>query len=290
MKPIISVKNVSKIYGRGCSECLTHKENSNICPFCGSVVACKNVSFDLYEDEVLGIVGESGSGKSTLVKILYFDEEPTYGEMYVSSEFCNNFTIVNNGEKVKIFEENFNLFNLSSFKKRLLRNQFMGMVYQNPHLGLKMNITVGGNIVERLLMAGWRNIGTMRERASSLLEKTEISVARIDDFPKNFSGGMQQRVQIAKALSNKPTLLFLDEPTTGLDLSVQAKVLDLIKKLQKEMRLATMVVSHDLGIIKLLTKRTMVMKNGVVVESGLTDQILEDPTHAYTQLLVSSTL
>jgi putative phosphonate transport system ATP-binding protein len=112
----------------------------------------------------------------------------------------------------------------------------------------------------------------------------------MDEPPSNFSGGMQQRVQIAKALSNKPLILLLDEPTTGLDLSVQARVLDLIRSLQKEFRLSTIVVSHDLGIIRHLTSRTIVMNNGRVVESGLTDQILEDPQHAYTQLLVNSNL
>jgi putative phosphonate transport system ATP-binding protein len=164
------------------------------------------------------------------------------------------------------------------------------MVYQNPHLGLKMHVTAGGNIAERLLMAGCRNVQTIRERASFLLEKTEVPLARLDDIPAHFSGGMQQRIQIAKALSTNPVLLFLDEPTTGLDLSVQARVLDLIKSLQREMRLTTIVVSHDLGIIRHLTTRTIVMKNGAVVEAGLTDQILEDPQHHFTQLLVSSTL
>jgi putative phosphonate transport system ATP-binding protein len=166
----------------------------------------------------------------------------------------------------------------------------MGMVYQNPHLGLKLHISAGGNIGERLLMAGCRRVETIRNRGSYLLEKTEVPVSRIDHPPAHFSGGMQQRVQIARALSTNPLLLFLDEPTTGLDLSVQARVLDLIKSLQREMRLTTIVVSHDLGIIRHLTTRTMVMKDGVVVESGLTDQIMEDPQHHFTQLLVNSTL
>jgi putative phosphonate transport system ATP-binding protein len=139
-------------------------------------------------------------------------------------------------------------------------------------------------------MAGQMHVGGIRQRASYLLEKTEVPVRRMDDTPGTFSGGMQQRVQIAKAIANNPPLLFLDEVTTGLDVSVQAKVLDLIRELQHELGIAMIVVSHDLSVIRMLTDRTLVMKNGRIVESGLTDQILQDPQHAYTQLLVSSLL
>jgi putative phosphonate transport system ATP-binding protein len=134
------------------------------------------------------------------------------------------------------------------------------------------------------------HVGNMRERASYLLDKTEVPVRRMDDTPAVFSGGMQQRVQISKAIANNPPLLFLDEVTTGLDVSVQARVLDLIRELQQELGIAMIVVSHDLSVIRMLTDRTLVMKHGRVVESGLTDQILQDPQHAYTQLLVSSLL
>jgi putative phosphonate transport system ATP-binding protein len=139
-------------------------------------------------------------------------------------------------------------------------------------------------------MAGNYHVGEIRERASDLLTKTEVPVLRMDDRPANFSGGMQQRVQISKAIANNPPLLFLDEVTTGLDVSVQAKVLDLIRELQQDLGIAMIVVSHDLSVIRMLTDRTIVMKNGRIVESGLTDQILQDPQHEYSQLLVSSLL
>jgi putative phosphonate transport system ATP-binding protein len=139
-------------------------------------------------------------------------------------------------------------------------------------------------------MAGNYHVGTIREKATNLLEKTEVPVLRLDDLPAHFSGGMQQRVQISKAIANHPPLLFLDEVTTGLDVSVQAKVLDLIRELQQELGIAMIVVSHDLSVIRMLTDRTLVMKNGRIVEQGLTDQILQDPQHPYTQLLVSSIL
>lgn len=282
--PILEVKNLTKIFGEGCTLCddSTGPEyETNVCRRCGSVVACSNVSFDLHPGEILGIVGESGSGKSTVVKLLHFDWEATSGEMYLQSTEDKNQNIDINGK---------NLFALSPFIKRQIRNAFMGVVYQNPHLGLRMDVSSGGNIAERLIMANWRSIAMMRGRASELLEKTEIPVERMDEPPRNFSGGMQQRVQIAKALSNNPLILFLDEVTTGLDVSVQARVLDLIRNLQRELNLSIIVVSHDLGVIRLLTKRTVVMRYGRIVETGLTDQILEDPQHPYTQLLVSSLL
>jgi putative phosphonate transport system ATP-binding protein len=293
MKPVVAVNSLGKVYGPGCPSCdkglaePAAAGEGNVCPDCASVIGCAGITFELFDGEVLGVVGESGSGKSTLLKLLHFDEEPTRGEMRLRLErphlqaWPELETALAGGE---------NLFALNSFHKRMVRNLLMGIVYQSPHLGLKMKISSGGNIAERLLMANYRNVAGIRARAAELLEKTEVPVSRMDEPPSHFSGGMQQRVQIARALSVHPLLLFLDEPTTGLDLSVQARVLDLIKNLQREMGLTTIVVSHDLGIIKHLTTRTMVMKNGYVVEEGLTDQILEDPQHEFTQLLVNSTL
>jgi len=134
------------------------------------------------------------------------------------------------------------------------------------------------------------NYAAIRARATELLSRTEVLTERMDELPKKFSGGMQQRVQISKALAINPPLLFLDEVTTGLDLSVQAAILDLILEIQQQQQTAMIVVTHDLGVIRLLAGRTLVMKYGRVIESGLTDQILEDPQHAYTQRLVASAL
>jgi putative phosphonate transport system ATP-binding protein len=293
MKPELSVKNLTKIFGEGCRSCLDPDfvlNDTNSCPDCQSVIACKNISFDLYPNEVLGIVGESGSGKSTLMRLLFFDIEPTYGEMYMNVDYIKKKTSLQLDDALFRSIEGINLFTLNSFRKRQIRNFLLGIVYQHPHIGLKLDISSGGNIAERLLMAGFRNIEVMRSTGKKLLQKTEVPLNRIDDPPRVFSGGMQQRVQIAKALSNGPALLLLDEVTTGLDLSVQARVLDLIRNLIRELRLSVIAVSHDLGVIRLLTQRSMVMKNGLIIEQGLTDQILEDPQHAYTQLLVNSAL
>ena len=274
---LLKVRNLTKIYGSPNENTLKKTGplfNSNICPETDAIVACADISFDLYPGEVLGIVGESGSGKSTVVKQLFFDLERTYGEAYL-----------------KVYENGVNnIFDESNQKKRYIRNHLMGMVYQNPRDGLNFLFTSGGNIAEKLLMADIFHVGKIRERASGLLQKTEVPVARMDDLPAFFSGGMQQRVQISKAIANNPPLLFLDEITTGLDVSVQAKVLDLIRGLQKELGVAMIVVSHDLSVIRMLTDRTLVLKDGRIVENGLTDQILQDPQHQYTQLLVSSLL
>jgi putative phosphonate transport system ATP-binding protein len=279
MKKILEVRGLSKIHGRGCPQCVEStgpEADTNICPHCGSVVAAHNVSLDLHAGEILGIMGESGSGKSTVVKTLFFDDAPTAGE-----------AIFFDGQEGG---QQWDMFALNAARQRWLRNHRFGMVYQNPHLGLNFNVSAGGNIAERLLMSDLSHYGEIRERARQLLARTEVLVDRMDESPKKFSGGMQQRVQIAKALATRPPLLYLDEVTTGLDLSVQARILDLILEIQQELHTAMIVVTHDLGVIRLLAGRTLVMKYGRVIESGLTDQILEDPQHAYTQRLVASAL
>jgi putative phosphonate transport system ATP-binding protein len=276
-KPILRIENLIKRYGTGCEFC--SEENSeyvekNYCTVCGTVYACHDVSFELYEGEILGVVGESGSGKSTMMNCLYFDEEATEGKAYISN--------YDSGIR--------SIFDLSSQNKRYIRNHILGKVYQNPVLGLKMNFSSIGNIAEKLIAANYRNVEMMEKRGMELLNHVNIPLFRMKEEPKNFSGGMQQRVQIAKALSNNPPILLLDEVTTGLDLSVQANVLDLIKKIQRELGISMIIVSHDLGVIRMLSDRTIVMLNGKIVEAGLTDQIMEDPQHPYTQQLVQSLL
>ena len=275
----LCLDNLVVRYGKGCPNCIDAETASsflerNRCSRCGTVWAVRDISINVREGEILGVVGESGSGKTTLMKALYLDLEPTMGTYYLS---CYE-----KGEK--------NIFSSSLPQRKHIRNQFLGMIYQNPHLGLRMYFSAGSNVAEKLIAAGNRNVASMMDRTVSLLEHIEVPVDRIKEPPINFSGGMQQRVQIAKAVANNPPVLLLDEVTTGLDLSVQARVLDLVKRIQREFAVTMIVVSHDLAVVRMLADRTVVMLNGRIVEEGITDQIMEDPQHSYTQILVNSLL
>lgn len=274
--PYMLVEHLSRRFGEGCAYCMlpSAKLERNMCPKCGTVHAVRDVNFKIYPGEIVGVVGESGSGKSTMMQCLYFDQEASAGQVYVQPYDGGNQ----------------NILELSAQEKRRVRNTMLGMVYQNPFLGLRMDYSSLSNIAEQLIASGNRNVSHMCKRGESLLEKVNIARRRMVDPPRQFSGGMQQRVQIAKALSNNPPILLLDEVTTGLDLSVQANVLDLILQIKRDFNMSMLVVSHDLGVIRMLADRTFVMLDGQVIEEGLTDQILEDPQHEYTQQLVYSLL
>jgi putative phosphonate transport system ATP-binding protein len=251
--PLLQVRNLGKNYG--------------------ARIGCADISFDLFPGEVLGIVGESGSGKSTLLSCLAGHIAPDAGEVIFETAKGPRDTVQMNEAE----------------RRRLARTDW-AFVHQNPRDGLRMGVSAGGNVGERLMAIGARHYGGIRAQAIDWLGRVEIDAARIDDRPVAFSGGMQQRLQIARNLVTAPRLVFMDEPTGGLDVSVQARLLDLLRGLVRQMGLSAIVVTHDLAVVRLLADRLMVMKGGNVIESGLTDQVLDDPQHAYTQLLVSSVL
>ena len=179
---------------------------------------------------------------------------------------------------------------MSEAERRFLMRTDWGFVHQDPAEGLRMGVSAGANVGERLMAIGDRHYGHLRQTAVDWLGRVEIDAARLDDTPRTFSGGMRQRLQIARNLVTAPRLVFMDEPTGGLDVSVQARLLDLLRGLVSDLGLSAVVVTHDLAVARLLSQRMMVMKDGRVVETGLTDRVLDDPQAPYTQLLVSSIL
>jgi phosphonate C-P lyase system protein PhnK len=237
----------------------------------GRVPACRDVGFDVAQGEALGIIGESGSGKTTVLRCIAGDVTPDAG----TGLLCRG-------------ADETDLFALGGTERRALRVSTVSIVYQDPAQGLNLQISAGGNIAERLIAAGSRNFGQLRARAAELLRRVDVPLDRMDDPVGTFSGGMMQRVQLAKAVANHPALLLLDEPTTGLDASIAAGVLDLIRDLIEESGVTALVVSHDMTVISMLASRAVVLRDGCIVEAGLTDQLLDDPQHAYSQQLVAA--
>jgi len=253
-EPLLVAEKVTKLYGER--------------------VGCRDVSLDLWPGEVLAVVGESGSGKTTLLNCLSARLEPTSGAVrYAMRDGLTR-----------------DLFAMSEAERRFLMRTDWGFVHQNPADGLRMSVSAGANVGERLMAIGRRHYGGIRRTATNWLERVEIATDRIDDDPRSFSGGMRQRLQIARNLVTGPRLVFMDEPTGGLDVSVQARLLDLLRGLVADLGMAAIVVTHDLAVARLLSDRMLVMKEGTAIEGGLTDRVLDDPREPYTQLLVSSIL
>ncbi len=240
----------------------------------GTVYAVNGVSYTLEEGETLGVVGESGSGKSVhSLAIMGLIPSPP-GK-------------VENGE---VIFRGRDLLRLSSEEMRLVRGAEIAMIFQDPMTSLNPVLTVGSQIAEALKLHMGMNNAEARKRTAELLSLVGIpdAEARLDHYPHQFSGGMRQRVMIAMGLSCNPKLLIADEPTTALDVTIQAQIIDLIKRLRDEFGMAIIWISHDLGVVAGIADTVNVMYAGIIVERGPVNEVFSDTRHPYTLGLLSS--
>lgn len=239
----------------------------------GEVKAVRGISFDVNEGEVLGIVGESGSGKSvtslSIMGLLQYPGRVVDGEILL------------NGEDILTYSKD---------QIRKVRGKEIAMIFQDPMTSLNPVYTIGNQVMEMILEHEKMTKREARARAIEMLKLVGIPAAekRIDSYPHEFSGGMRQRVMIALALSCNPKLLIADEPTTALDVTIQAQILNLIKKLNRQFGMTTMLITHDLGVVATVCDKVAVMYGGLIMEYGTADEIFYHPRHPYTMGLLGS--
>ncbi len=226
------------------------------------IAALDGVSLEIFKGETFGVIGESGSGKTTLGKTMIRLVEPSSGDAYFKGTCI---TGLNSRELLKA-RKNFQI------------------IFQDPFKSLNPRMTVGGAVAEGIRTGGRKE---KRERAKELFEMVGISPERVDEFPHQFSGGEKQRVSIARALSTSPEFIVCDEPTSSLDLSIQAKILNLLTELKEKMNLTYLFISHNIRVVEFIADRVAVMYRGRIVECGATAEVMENPLHPYTKLLMS---
>jgi oligopeptide transport system ATP-binding protein len=242
--------------------------------YAGEVKAVRGVNFDLYKGETLAIVGESGSGKSvtsqTIMKLIPMPP----GKI-------SNGQILFDGE---------DLVPKTNKEMEKIRGKDIGMIFQDPMTSLNPTMKVGMQIMEVLIKHQNTSKGNAKDRAIELLRLVGIPSPekRVNQYPHEFSGGMRQRAMIAIALASNPKLLIADEPTTALDVTIQAQILELMKDLQKKMETSIIFITHDLGVVANVADRVAVMYAGKIVETGTVDEIFYNPKHPYTWGLLSS--
>lgn len=230
-------------------------------------IAVNNVSLEMFKGETLSLVGESGCGKSTLARLIMRLIEPDQGEIFFD------------GEKI------------SSLKGAALRpyRKRMQIVFQDPASSLDPRMKVRDIIAEPLkVWHSCKDSREMDERIKELLELVELKESSIDRYPHEFSGGQKQRIGIARAISINPELLICDESVSALDVSVQAQILNLLKRLKKDLGLSCLFISHDLSVVNFISDRVCVMKDGEICEIAEADKIYKDPAHEYTRYLLSA--
>ena len=254
-------------------------EVNNLClsfhTYAGEVKAVRDVSFHVNRGETLAFVGESGCGKTATAKAIMRLWKPPFVEIKAGSSMKYN------GEEI---------MDMDKTRLQHLRGNEISMIFQDPMTSLNPTMTVGKQIMEGLILHRGLNKEQAREEALNMLRLVKIPAPEknIDSYPHQLSGGMRQRVMIAMALANDPTLLIADEPTTALDVTIQAQVLDLLQELKEKFNTAVILVTHDLGVIANFADRVQVMYAGQVVERGTTQEIFNDAKHPYTWALLSS--
>jgi ABC-type glutathione transport system ATPase component len=223
-----------------------------------TVRALRGVSFSVEQFETLGVVGESGSGKTTLAKIIVGLLLPTSGAVKFDAKAINDF------------------------------RKDVQIIFQNPYASLNPRMRVGDAVAEPMVIHRMARGRRLRERAAALLDAVGIEGTALLRFPAQFSGGQRQRICIARALACEPRFLVLDEPVSSLDLTVQLKLLELLARLKKEFKLTFVFISHNLGVVRFMAQRVVVMHSGMVIETGTVEDIFSRPKEAYTRALLEA--
>lgn len=242
--------------------------------YAGEVQSVRRISFDLDKGESLAIVGESGCGKTVTAKsIMRLIQSP--GEIKPES---------------RILYEGKNIFDMTKRQLQEFRGSEIGMIFQDPMTSLNPTMKIGKQIMEVIIHHRNMKKKEAREEALNMLKLVEIPTpeSRIDQYPYEFSGGMRQRVMIAMALSCNPKILIADEPTTALDVTIQAQIIDLIKELQKKLNMSVIIITHDLGVVADIAQKVLVMYGGKIIERGTAEEIFYNPQHPYTWALLRS--
>ncbi len=231
----------------------------------GFIKAVDDITFQIKKGTTMGLVGESGCGKTTVGKNVLILQKPTSGKIYFGGE---------------------DLLQLNNKQLRLIRNR-QGIVYQNPHSSLNPRMTVASSVGRPLAIHGTKNVDKRVEQVKSMLDKVGLNTEHLSCYPHEFSGGQKQRIAIARAFITNPDFVVLDEPSSALDVSVQAQILKLLLTLQDELNLTYLFISHDISVIRFMSDTVAVMYVGKIVERSSTKQIFEHPVHPYTQALLS---